>query len=80
MGFPVKKEVTSHEQLKTNSRWCLAQTEFTRIVVMMSVLLASVSDALRSRDVEFMTRVLLEYQVPICWSRRKMTGQKRKSK
>lgn len=80
MGFPVKKEVTSHEQLRTNSRWCLAQTEFTRIVVTMSVLLASVSDALRSRDVEFMTRVLLEYQVPICWSRRKMRGQKRKSK
>lgn len=32
----------------------------------MSVLLASVSDALRSREVEFMDKVLLENQMPIC--------------
>lgn len=32
----------------------------------VSVLLASVSEAFRSRDVEFMTNVLLENQVPIC--------------
>lgn len=43
----------------------------TNIVVTISVLLASVSDALRSRDVEFMANVLLEYQMPICPSRRK---------
>lgn len=31
----------------------------------MRDLLASVSDALRSREVEFMASVLLEYQMPI---------------
>jgi len=47
------------------------RTHITSIVVTISVLLASVSDALRSREVEFMANVLLEYQVPICSSRRK---------
>lgn len=39
--------------------------ELTRIVVMMSVLFASVSETLMSRLVEFMAKVLLEYQIPI---------------
>lgn len=43
-------------------------SSFTNIVVTISVLLASVSEAFRSRDVEFMTNVLLENQVPICQS------------
>lgn len=42
------------------------QLFLTNIVVTVSVLLASVSEAFRSRDVEFMTNVLLENQVPIC--------------
>lgn len=37
----------------------------TRIVVTMSVLFASVSETLISRLVEFMAKVLLEYQIPI---------------
>lgn len=45
-----------------------------------SVLLASVSDALRSRDVEFMTNVLLEYQVPICQSRKKRRTKRRQKR
>lgn len=49
----------------------------TSIVVTISVLLASVSDALRSRDVEFMANVLLEYQVPICPSGRKRRTKRR---
>lgn len=39
--------------------------QLTRMVVMMSVLFASVSETLISRLVEFMARVLLEYQIPI---------------
>lgn len=38
----------------------------TNIVVTMSVLLARVSDTLRSREVQFIVSVLLEYQIPIC--------------
>lgn len=43
----------------------LRPDELTRIVVMMSVLFASVSETLISRLVEFMAKVLLEYQIPI---------------
>lgn len=35
------------------------------MVVMTSVLFASVSETLMSRLVEFMAKVLLEYQIPI---------------
>lgn len=49
----------NHAQIKI-------QRFLTNIVVTVSVLLASVSEAFRSRDVEFMTNVLLENQVPIC--------------
>lgn len=42
-----------------------ALQQLTRMVVMMSVLLASVSETFISRLVEFMARVLLEYQIPI---------------
>ena len=38
----------------------------TSMVVTMSVLLASVSDTLMSRLVEFMAKVLLENHTPIC--------------
>jgi len=38
----------------------------TSIVVTVSVLLANVTDALMSKDVEFIANVLLEYQTPIC--------------
>lgn len=39
--------------------------DVTRIVVTMSVLFASVSETLISRLVEFIAKVLLEYQIPI---------------
>ena len=39
--------------------------DLTRIVVTMRVLFASVSETLISRLVEFMAKVLLEYQIPI---------------
>lgn len=42
----------------------------------MSVLLASVSEALRSREVEFMANVLLEYQIPICAPRKKKSTER----
>lgn len=41
------------------------------MVVMMRVLLAKVSETLMSRLLEFMTRVLLEYQIPIYHKDRK---------
>lgn len=41
------------------------QRKLTSIVVTMSVLFASVSETLISRLVEFMAKVLLEYQIPI---------------
>lgn len=44
----------------------------TSIVVTVSVLLANDSDALMSKDVEFIANVLLEYQTPICtWNVKK---------
>lgn len=43
----------------------LRPEQLTRMVVTMSVLLASVSETLMSRLVEFMAKVLLEYQIPI---------------
>lgn len=42
-----------------------SQKDLTSIVVTMSVLLASVSETLMSRLVEFIAKVLLEYQIPI---------------
>lgn len=51
------------------------QLFLTNIVVTVSVLLASVSEAFRSRDVEFMTKVLLENQVPICQNTKKRTKE-----
>ncbi len=39
--------------------------DLTSMVVTMSVLFASVSETLISRLVEFIARVLLEYQIPI---------------
>lgn len=42
-----------------------SQKELTSMVVTMSVLLASVSETLMSRLVEFIAKVLLEYQIPI---------------
>lgn len=39
--------------------------DLTRMVVTMSVLFASVSETLISRLVEFIAKVLLEYQIPI---------------
>lgn len=41
------------------------QRKLTSIVVTMSVLFASVSETLMSRLVEFIAKVLLEYQIPI---------------
>ena len=78
-GFPVRREVTSATATATDShvsRHIMCRF-LTSIVVTISVLLASVSDALRSRDVEFMANVLLEYQMPICPSRRKTRTKRR---
>lgn len=46
------------------------ERDLTRMVVTIRVLFASVSETLISRLVEFIARVLLEYQMPI-WHRRK---------
>jgi len=43
----------------------VVQLVLTSMVVMMRLLLASVSETLMSRLVEFIIRVLLEYQIPI---------------
>lgn len=58
-----------------NTKNVKIQLFLTNIVVTVSVLLASVSDAFRSRDVEFMTNVLLENQVPICQNTKKRGKQ-----
>jgi len=81
MGFPVIETVTTYGTLfiRSQTQNLILCVFFilcvTSIVVTIKVLLASVSDALRSREVEFMANVLLEYQVPICGGKRGITRE-----
>lgn len=86
MGFPMIRKVTMQSkwfkggQRRASNIYTYDLFFLTSIVVTMSVLLASVSEALRSREVEFMASVLLEYQIPICPPRRKKSTKRVKRK
>lgn len=65
-----QKQITTRPEPAslTTQNFALSGSEMhdlTRIVVTMSVLFASVSETLISRLVEFIAKVLLEYQIPI---------------
>lgn len=53
-----------------------SSSDLTRIVVTMRLLFASVSETLISRLVEFIAKVLLEYQIPI-WERERGRRQRK---
>lgn len=56
---------SDHSTAAARANTPASQKDLTSIVVTMSVLLASVSETLMSRLVEFIAKVLLEYQIPI---------------